>query len=148
MSLNAAKAFSLPIPQHPFPLYLPNPGCATAFVVIFVTARKRSLGTLCFHRCFSVHKGGGSLSGGRGSVQGGLCVGSLYPGVSLSRGILSKGVSVWGGLCPGGLCPRESLSGGSLSRGVLSRGVCPGVSVQGSLSGRPIRKVTCRQYAS
>ena len=74
---------------------------------------------------------------------------------SLSRGSLSRAVSVWGvsvkeglceggslsrGLCPGGLCPGESLSsgvsvqggfcpGGSLSGGSLSRGV----SVQGGL---------------
>ena len=60
------------------------------------------------------------------SVQGGLC-----PGWSLSRGGISvKGVSVQGSLCPGGLCPGVSVWG-SLSGGSLSR------VVEGSLSGRP-----------
>ena len=71
-------------------------------VQYFVTARKRSLRRLCFHRCLSVHSGGGPRF--------------------LSRGSLSGGVSVWGGLCPGGLCP------GGLCLGV---GLCPwGVSVR------------------
>ena len=107
--------------------------CFVRSILIF-TARKRSLRRLCFHRCLSVH-GGGGLYGGV-SIQGGLCP---------REGSLSKGgVSVQGrGLCPGegslsrggvsvqgGLCPGE----GSLSRGGVSvqgRGLCPG---EGSLS--------------
>ena len=41
------------------------------------TARKRSLRRLCFHRCLSVHRGGGL----------GICPGGLCPGGSLSRGM-------------------------------------------------------------
>ena len=65
-----------------------------------ITARKRSLRRLCFHRCLSVH-------------MGGLCPGG---GGSLSRG--------WGFLYRGVLCPGGPLSRGrSLSRGMsLSRG--------------------------
>ena len=59
------------------------------------TARKRSLGRLCFHRCLSVHRGGlcpgGVLCLGGVSVQGGLCLGE-----SLSRGSLFGEVSVQG----------------------------------------------------
>ena len=85
-----------------------------------ITARKRSLRRLCFHRCLSVH--------GRGGW--GLCPGGLRPG----------------GLWLGGLCPGRAVSvqGGSLCRGVCLGGICPeAVSVQGglcpggSLSGRP-----------
>ena len=62
----------------------------------------------------------------------GLCLGGLFPGVSVQGGLCPVGglytkavsvlgsLSVWG-LCPGGLCPGV---GGSLSRG-------GGVSVQG-----------------
>ena len=71
------------------------------------------------------------------SVQGGPIWGvsvqeSLCPGVSLSGGSLSRGVSVQG---EGGSLSRGSLSRGSLSRGSLSGGLCPGVSVWGYLSG-------------
>ena len=71
------------------------------------------------------------------SVQGGLCLGGLCPGRSLSRGLclgsLSRGVSVWGVSVQGSLCLGVSVQGvsvwGSLSReGYLSRG---------SLLGRP-----------
>ena len=66
------------------------------------------------------------LSGGL--CQGGLCLGisvqgCLCPGVSLSRGSLSRRVSFQGSLCPGGV----SVWGRSLSRG----GICPGGSVRG-----------------
>ena len=131
----------------------------------FITARKRSLRRLCFHRCLFVH-GAGSLSGGRGHLcPGGLYPGGLYPGgLCLGRGHLCPG-----GVCPRGvsvqgrgyLCPGEGVSlsrgGGSLTRGVsmgegayLCRGFSvQGVSVQGtSLSGRPPRTVTCGRYAS
>ena len=52
---------------------------------------------------------------------------------SLSRGSLSRGVSVQVVSVQGRFCPRGSLSGGSPSRGVSVQGVCPGrgVSVQG-----------------
>ena len=52
-----------------------------------ITARKRSLRRLCFHRCLSVHAGGGG------------------EGWSLSRG-----VSVWEGSLSDGLCKVGSLS--------------------------------------
>ena len=64
------------------------------FLGDLITARKRSLQRLCFHRCLSVHGEGVSVS-----VWGGLC-----PGVSVQGG-----GSVQGGL------PRGSLSRGSLS---------------------------------
>ena len=69
------------------------------------------------------------------SVQGGLYLGGLCSGESLSRGISIWGVSVQGSLClgEGGSLSRGSLSRGSLSRGSLSGGLCPGVSVWGSL---------------
>ena len=56
-----------------------------------ITARKRSLRRLCFHRCLSVHRGV--------SVQGE----SPSRGVSVQRGGLCLGwASVWGGgLCHG-----------------------------------------------
>ena len=95
-----------------------------------ITARKRTLRRLCFHRCMSVHRGvsvsvWGSLSGGV-SVQGDLC----------SGGSLSRGVSVQGDLCSGGSLSRSASVQGreSLSRG---GGLCPGglwgISVQGGL---------------
>ena len=89
----------------------------------FVTARKRSLRRLCFHRCLSVQREGGVSVV---SVQGGLCPGrslsgvfflggGLCPGGSLSR----QGVSVHGDLCPG---RGVSAQGGLCSGG----GLCPG----------------------
>ena len=52
-----------------------------------ITARKRSLQRLCFHRCLYVSSGGGE----------GLCSkGDLCPG-----GFLYRGVSVWGSLAIG-----------------------------------------------
>ena len=83
-----------------------------------ITAHKRSLRRLCFHRCLSVHWGGSSVSVPRGSLSG---RGALSRG-SLSRGSLSRqGVSVWGvsvqrgylsrgGLCPGGSLSRQGVS--------------------------------------
>ena len=82
-----------------------------------------------------------------GNHQGSLLWGSLSS-VSVPEGSLSYGVSVQGHLCPGGLYPGTSLSRGSLSRrvsvlGGLQRVSVLGVSVQGglcpggSLSGRP-----------
>ena len=52
-----------------------------------------------------------------GSHSGGHCPGGLCPG-----GFLSMGVSVQEGLCPGSPCQGESLSRGSLSRGVSVQG--------------------------
>ena len=82
----------------------------------------------------------GSLS--RGSLSKEVSVqGGLSPGGSLSRG-----VSVQGCLCSVGLCPRRSLSRGFFLQGALCPGgvyvqgvsvqgtLCPGVSVWGSLS--------------
>ena len=81
------------------------------------------------------------------SVQGIFCLGGLCPGHSLSRGSLSRDVSVQGGvtvqgdLCPGGFCLDGLCPGGSLPKGLcpgrsrsrwsLSGDLCPG----GSLSG-------------
>ena len=92
----------------------PTPGKA------FITARKRSLRRLCFHRCLSV-QGGLSLCAGEVSVQGSLSRGGVsVHGVSVQRS-LSRGVSVQGEF--------------------LSRGV----SVQGN---RDPHTVMNRQYAS
>ena len=126
-----------------------------------ITAHKRSLRRLCFHSYLSVHWGvslsvrdvsvqGSSLSGGslsRGICPGGslsrraslskkgLCPrGSPSEGVSVQRGSLSRGVSVWEVSVQG-----ESLSRGrSLSKGGLCLGsLCPeGISVQGALCPR------------
>ena len=86
----------------------------------FVTARKRSLRKLCFHKCLSVQGEGGlgGLCPGGSLYKGGFCLGSflggLCPGGSLSR----QGVSVQGDLDQaGGSLPR----GGSLSRRVSVR---------------------------
>ena len=77
----------------------------------------------------------GSLS--RGSLSKEVSVqGGLSPGGSLSRGSLSRGASVQWVSVQGGLCPGDSFSRGSMSRGSLSRGsLSRGLSVQGSLSG-------------
>ena len=74
--------------------------------------------------CTTGHMTWGSLSSGGVFVQWG----------SLSRGTLSRWVSVQGGLCPGGslsggLCPGGLCPGGSLSRGISVQ--------EGSLLGRP-----------
>ena len=119
------------------------------------TIKKLRQGNVFTPVCDSVHKGV--------SVQGGVSVGGVSVRRSLSRGSLSRrvsvqgsrslsrslsrgvsvpvqGVSVQGGLCtcPGGLCPGGSLSGGSLSWGLSQADICVGVSVQsrggGSLS--------------
>ena len=94
---------------------------ALKFDNFFITARKRSLRRLCFHRCLSTREGGSWSLSRRG----------LHPGGSPSQG----------GLCPGGFCPGEvsvqgfSVQGFSVQGGYLSRGV----SVQvGSLLGRPL----------
>ena len=91
------------------------------------TARKRSLRRLCFHRCLSVHGGGGSLS-----REGGLCPGGRGVSVQEGGGSLSReegGLCPRGGrLCLGGLCPWGSLSTGCLFRGESLSGR---VSVQG-----------------
>ena len=71
-------------------------------VQYFVTARKRSLRRLCFHRCLSVHSGG---------VLG-FCPGGLSLGGSLSGGVSVRGVSAQGALSGGG-----SLSMGGLCQG-------------------------------
>ena len=100
------------------------------------------------------------------SVQGGLCPGG--PGGSLSRGSLSRGVSlqgslssgeslsggglcpVGGSLCPGGpsvygdLCVGGLWPGGSVRGWSLSRGV----SVRENSGQTPPRMVTRRWYAS
>ena len=106
--------------------------------LIIITTRKRSLGqgNVFTPVCHSVHKGV-SLSQHASQVTWQV---GLYPEGSLSRGHLSRlisvqGVSVQGVLCPEGLCLGVSVQGvsfqlGSLSRGSLSRGV----SVKGSLS--------------
>ena len=82
-----------------------------------ITARKRSLRRLCFHRCLSVHGRGdgglgpgglwlGGLCPGRAvSVQGGLCAGGSVQGVSVQRRSLSRGVSVWETPLEGGTHP-------------------------------------------
>ena len=64
-----------------------------------------------FHKCLSVNRG---ISV---SVQGSLC-----PRVSLSRGYISRRVSVGGG----GFCPGGSLAEGSLFRMSLSKGSLSG----------------------
>ena len=81
--------------------------------------------------CDSVHKGGGI------SVPA-CATGHITRGVSVQRGSLSWGVSVWGGSLSGRFllgdlsrgvsvhCPRGSLSMGSLSRGLCLRGLCQG----------------------
>ena len=69
---------------------------------IIITARKRSLRRLCFHRCLSVHEGlcpEGCFCPGGGVYLGGLCPGGLSGGSV-------QGVSVWGSLCPGGVLSR------------------------------------------
>ena len=102
--------------------------------------------------------GEGSLSTGESLSAGVSVQGVSVQGVSVKR-VPVQGVSVQGDLLPGGLCLGISVQGGSLSRGslsgrFLSGGLCPrgylskGVSVQGSLSGRPPHTVTCRRYLS
>ena len=75
----------------------------------------------------------GSLSGeslSRGSLSGSFCPEGLYLGFSVQGGLCQ-----WD-LYPGGLCPGVSLSRGSLSRGVSVQGglclwdLCLGVSVR------------------
>ena len=83
----------------------------------FITAHKRSLRRLCFHRCLSVEMRAQSLCVGgfggclcpRGSLSGGSLSGGSLSRWSQSRGSLSRGISVWG---------------------FLSRGLCLGVSVR------------------
>ena len=94
---------------------------------LLVTARKRSLRRFCFHRCLSVHGGGGEYLSWGSLSRGGHCHRSLCPGevtvigVSVQGRSLSRGVSVKGGslsrgsLSMGGLCPAVSMSRGSLS---------------------------------
>ena len=147
------------------------------------TARKRSCGKVMFlHLCVILFTGGVSVLAGLclgGSLSGGptLSMGSLCPGVSLSResltvGSPSRGISVWrslskGRLCPrgvpvqGGLCPRGvSCPGESLSRQVWGcvslsgccflGGLCPGESLSRQVSGRSLSGGTVkgRRYAS
>ena len=74
---------------------------------------------LCFRRCLSVHRGV--------SVQGVLYLGFFCPGRSVSRGSLSRVVSVQEGPCPGGSLSKgrfSVLAGGrvSVQRGSLPRG--------------------------
>ena len=62
-----------------------------------ITAHKRSLWRLCFYRCLSVHKGGGSMCGG-----GTACVvgGHAWQG----RGVHGRGACVAGvGACVAGV---------------------------------------------
>ena len=84
-----------------------------------------------------------------GFLSGGFCPGGLCPGVAcVQRGLcpgrsLNREFSVQGGLCPregglcpgiGNLCPGEGVSVQEISVwGSLSRGLCPGVCVQGGL---------------
>ena len=84
---------------------------------------------------FCLSTGGSrSLSGGRVSVWGGLCLRGSLSGGGLCPGEVSvRGDSIQGeGFCRGGLCPRWSLStwglcpGRSLSRGGLCQGDSPG----------------------
>ena len=72
------------VPSGPASKTRPEHSVQVRLNVTIITARKRSLRRLCFHRCLSVHRGRGlSLCSG-----GGLC-----PGGSLSMGV--------GGLCQG-----------------------------------------------
>ena len=89
-------------------------------------------GVLCPSMHHRSHDQGGLCLGV--SVQKDLCLGSICPQGSLSRGLCSGG-----DLCPGG-----SLSGGSLSRVYLSTevsvqgGLCPeGISVRETAHQRP-----------
>ena len=97
---NKEKSMITSVADPVFVRGAPTPGKA------IITARKRSLRRLCFHRCLSV-QGGLSLCAGEVSVQG----------VSIQGGFLSTG-SLSRGLCPGASLSRESFyPGGSLSRG-------------------------------
>ena len=98
----------------------------------FITAHKRSLQRLCFHRCLSVHMGFLGLCAGGGIsilgvyVQGGSVWGSLSRGIG---GVSIWGVSVWGVSVQG-----VSVWGVSV-QGVSVWGISvQGVSVWGSLS--------------
>ena len=85
-------------------------GCVHTFILLFITARKRSLRRLCFYRCLSVHGGGGlTLCPGAGLHPEGVSVGGVsVQGGFLSRGSLSGGsLSMGRGLCPGGICQRD-----------------------------------------
>ena len=66
------------------------------YEVGIITARKRSLRRLCFHRCLPVHRGGGVQAQAQGKVS--------PQGVSMPRGVClggcpgpgPRGVSAWG----------------------------------------------------
>ena len=94
-------------------------------VLSFITARKRSCGKVMFLHLSMILFTGGSLSRGSLSRGGlcleGLCLKGLCPGGSLCLGVPVQG----GGFCSGGVCPGV----GEVFVG--------GVSVRGSLSGRP-----------
>ena len=132
-----------------------NPGAEiwTESIAFFIiTARKRSCGKEMFSAVFVCPGGWGflglcpgvSLSGG--SLSRGVSVWGSLSGGSLSREVSVKGVSVWGslsgeslsrgGLCQGGFLSRGSLPEGSLSGGPCPGGLCPGVSLSRGVSVR------------
>ena len=65
----------------------------------FITARKRSLRRLCFHRCLSVHGGGVACVAGGMCGSGCVCQGGMYGGrcVCDENTCMVKKTSVAGG---------------------------------------------------
>ena len=94
---------------------------------IIITARKRSLRRLCFHRCMSVHRGACMVGGvhGRKGRCGGACMhggvhawqgGHAWQGVCVARGhVWQRGVHYKGRAC---------MAGGMHGRGHAWWGLC------------------------